>query len=59
MNLLMWSDLQFSVGMVLYYFNIKESQTGQQAFHSFALGLLMALNTVQRIQGLLLSKKTS
>lgn len=33
-NLLMWSDLQFSVGTVCITLNIKASQTGQQTLHN-------------------------
>lgn len=38
-NLLMWSDLQFSVGMVCITLNIKASQTGQQALHNLLFQL--------------------
>lgn len=51
-NLLMWSDLQFSVGMVLYYAEYQGKSDGATSFPKFALTLLIAYNIVQRIVGL-------
>lgn len=57
-NLLMWSDLQFSVGTVCITLAIKASQTGQHAIAIIWLfQLLKAEGIVEKTHGLHLSKK--